>query len=217
MIVSVFLRERASNYSSVKFGSWDPSATTDGTDQALSILQTINENEWSLRVKNYRVNNGQLITDERKFHLAYHLPYLYLPDKEFDQYVNDIKAWDSKILCHTDICWYDSFSCDNAPIEKGKHFNISFTLFDNKNKDFSVTVPVSHSFYIRNEDLKDTRVFCALPVIRSTQKDQQDTWHVGSTFMSYFYTVLDQTPKFERGQNYIQVGFAPRNANIPNF
>lgn len=87
LIVSVYLRERASNFSSVKFGSWDPSATENGK---LNILETVSIYEWALKVKNFQINNGTRITDERKFLLSYQLPYLYLPNKEFDQYIKDI-------------------------------------------------------------------------------------------------------------------------------
>lgn len=38
LVVSVYLRERAANFSSVKFGSWDPSATDGGSEQSLTVL-----------------------------------------------------------------------------------------------------------------------------------------------------------------------------------
>lgn len=78
---------------------------------------------------------------------------MYLPDKHFAQYAKDIVTWDPKIVCEPDVCLFRGLTCDDAAVDSNKFFSLTFALFDSKNPAFDVTIPVAHSFYIRNEEL----------------------------------------------------------------
>lgn len=210
MTVSIYLREHTGNLSSIKFGSYDPSAIHP--QASLYVFRTISQREWSLNVKDFQVNDGNVLGANKELYFSYHLPYLYLPDTEFNEYVEQIKKWDSHIVCRTDICWYADHDCHD--ISSSKYFMIKFKIFDSTARQFSLGIPVSHGFYISNKDLGHNETVCALPIIRS-RSDNQNRWYFGSSFLSYFYTVLDQTPLTEHNKDYIQIGIAPRNSVPP--
>ena len=50
---------------------------------------------------------------------------------------------------------------------------------------------------------------CYSPVFISDNDDK--TWFLGNMFLNEYYTVFDMTPFSERGENYLQVGFAKQS------
>jgi len=201
LTISVYLREHTSNYSSIKVGSYDPSGVEPGS--SLVLFRTVSPREWSLTVNNFQINNGQLLGANRVLALVYHLPYLYLPDIEFANFAYEIRQWDASIECDNYICKYKGVACHDLHVDKSKFFRFKFRLWDTTGKGLDVQIPVSHGFYINNTALNSSQVFCALPVIRSNDTKQQNVWYFGSVYLSYFYTVLDQSPMFEHGKDYI--------------
>lgn len=149
MTVSIYLREHTGNLSSIKFGSYDPSAIHP--QSPLYLFRTVSQREWSLSVKDFQVNSGQILGATKELYFAYHLPYLYLPDAEFNEYVAQIKKWDSTIECRPDICWYKDHLCHQ--LDASHYFTLKFKIFDSTNRQFSLGIPVSHGFYINNSDL----------------------------------------------------------------
>lgn len=57
---------------------------------------------------------------------------------------------------------------------------------------------------------------CVLPVFKSNAENQNRLFF-GSIYLSYFYTVLDQTPIQEKGLDYIQIGIGPRNPHVVDY
>lgn len=62
----------------------------------------------------------------------------------------------------------------------------------------------------------DSDKHCYIPVFVSEDKDQR-MWYFGNRFLEEYYTVFDMTPHTERGENYIQVGFAKQKATNLSF
>lgn len=88
MIVSFYIREHSRNFSSVKFGSYDESGVNPLGK--LEMFQTKNIKEWVLNSKDFQVNGGEVIGGDKELAISFHLPYMYLPEVEYNAYLTEM-------------------------------------------------------------------------------------------------------------------------------
>lgn len=90
------------------------------------------------------------------------------------------------------------------------HFPIQIEIYDEYQS--LVLRTETKDMKISGEDFGDYANTCYLPVFRS-ELDKPQTWFLGSQMVNRYYIVLDQTPKEEKGKEYIQVGFGIKDLN----
>ena len=104
-VVSFYVRMESGNSSVIKFGSYDESGIEPG--HRLRVFKTIAINSWSLRANNLKLGVEALKTSGyRQISLEPQLPYLYMPDADFDEFRLKL----NKII-GTPVCAYGDNLC----------------------------------------------------------------------------------------------------------
>ena len=127
------------------------------------------------------------------------LPYIYLPNLDFEHFIIEMESFDASIVCHygDNYCKY-MVSCQNLTADT---WFLEFELMDESTSN-QYGLPSNNRFMIPGQVMGDSEDTCYLPVFRSIS-GAQDQWYVGSLFLQYFYLVFDMTPYDEEGEDYI--------------
>ena len=104
-VFSLYIREHKNNYSSVKFGSYDTKGIQNGGK--LAIYRTRENTDWDLTVNSFSVNKAAPLNRERRFQFEFGLPYLYLPEEEFSEFIERMTTWDFNLRCDANGCHYN--------------------------------------------------------------------------------------------------------------
>lgn len=206
IVVSFYVRMESGNSSVIKFGSYDESGIEPGN--ALKVFKTLATNTWSLRANNFKLGTQTLShTGYRQVSLEPQLPYLYLPNADFQQFREKL----TKII-GTPICSYGDNVCKFQSPCPGNPFaskmGMKIRIYDTiRAMDYTID---GADLLIPAKNLGDSADHCYVGVFKSTNADQQ-TWYLGNLFMKKYYVVFDMTPLDELNRNYIQVGIAPQN------
>jgi hypothetical protein len=208
MVVSIYIREHSGNSSHIKFGSYDPHAHVG----ELLLFRTKYTNQWVLNAKNFKIEDGASSSGDKELLIAPHLAHFYLPDEEFTAYVANPEKWDGDLTCSSEegMCYYNT-ACGDIDKDHSVYFHLRFTIWDLENTTgYDLSIPVVHGFYIHGEELGLDANKCVLPIFKSSSVNQ-NRFVMGSNFLSYFYTVLDQTPRLEGGEDFNVIGLGAIN------
>ena len=129
---SIFIdgSQETKRYSSIKFGSYDQLGIKDG--EHLQVFKTPSLDNWHLTAGKIEMND-YLVTKSKPNILTYRnvsfelaVPYLYVPDYDFDEVVNYTlhKYKDEGYQCDTEKCWFDQ-NCDDVDL-KGLDIKVQF-------------------------------------------------------------------------------------------
>lgn len=146
---------------------------------------------------------------DRKVIFDMQLPYIYMPDKDYEALVIKIANKDHNIECsyERNYCKYINVqNCSeiSSPLEV-----ISFEMNDGATaKNFSIANNQS-KFLFSGSDIGEKSDECYLPIFRSMNGDQS-LWYLGYIFLSQHYFVLDASP-LDQNQNYLTVSIGDIN------
>ena len=116
------------------------------------------------------------------------LPYYYLPETDFANFLKAISVFEYNLTCDDSSCKFEQ-PCSNVTIDK---WYLSFALFDDS-IGFTYGLPSDFNFLVNGDLMGDSASTCYLPVFKNSQSNQR-IWYIGNIVMNYFYMVFDMTP-----------------------
>ena len=139
------------------------------------------------------------------------IPFIYIPEADFNTFKSNlIKNFaDSGVYC-PDGQWYCKWDKKCDAIEQFEYFDLSITFTDTTDNTFKFDL-TEKEMVIPGPIMKDVEESCYVAIFKSNIGVSPTTWYLGNVFMEKYYTVFDLTPKDEHGEDYIQIGFAPKN------
>jgi len=195
---SVFTKQTIGFESSIKFGSMDQEGISMGG--AMSIYKTIDLGQWAIKSSNFKANGHDISKKgERNMKFSLHLPYVYIPDKDFTELAIALSLFNLDINCGK-TGNYCKFSKPCSDVNMGTWY-LSFDLFDDSTLN-NYALPFSSYFMIDGETFGDKGT-CYFPVFKSGVIGDQDSWYIGNMFIRYFYLSFDMSPHDEKGKDYI--------------
>jgi len=106
MVFSVFaevadVKNKNAESSSIKFGSWDQQACLDTGTTDITMFKTIDEKAWMLNGTSFMINDVPFIPagESRKLDINTHLPFVFLPDKDWVGFSELMQKNHKDILC----------------------------------------------------------------------------------------------------------------------
>jgi len=109
------MRHNNGNSSNVKFGSWDQTGMSPGA--SLTTLRTSNNYRWSLAADDYAISGAKfLVGQDREITYSPHLPYLYLPAKDWEAFADAMATAypDLRCIYSENRCFWN-VACSSIP------------------------------------------------------------------------------------------------------
>ena len=106
MVVAVYAEVQSQTAtSSIKFGSWDQHALKDTGSTDITMLRTSTLDGWKISCNDFMINDVSFLPKVdganavRTLEINSHLPFLYLPDDDWNHYAELLKKNYPEILC----------------------------------------------------------------------------------------------------------------------
>lgn len=205
--------ENVAETGTIGMGVYDPKSHIGD----LKLLKTNGVSSWALSAGMilYDSNGSEdtlqydvALSESRTIKIDPQLPYVYLPDGDWDRLTTLMKSENSDLACTSTACGF-SKACSDETLTQLANYTLRVELTDGERTVPIVMESVNRSAMIPGGNL-GLGSGCWLPFFKS-QGGADDTWYLGSIFMADYYFVLDMTPYDERGEDYIQIGIAERN------
>lgn len=131
----------------------------------MAMYRTVSLASWKINSTNLECNNHPLAENQtRQMLFDMSLPYLYLPDDDWDLWSHAIELFDIDIICNSAGWCKLPSPCEFTSL---RTWYLQFDLIDNTGTTNNYVLPSGKYLLIPGEVMGDTKETCYLPVFKS--------------------------------------------------
>ena len=170
------------------------------------MFRTPTTSLWYLRAASVFFGSLELTGGQERYaHFDPQIPYISVPESDFNRYAQSIQIQIPGVTCLGDHCKINK-PCSEVTLPGSK---IKFNLKDDSHTsefsldDADLLVPGSMAGTTDDE--------CFIGVYKNGVDKIQNNWYLGLLFMDKYYIVYDLTPYDNSKANYLQIGIGKKN------
>ena len=207
-VFAIYVDNKHGAYSTIKLGGWDKVGLKKGAD--LTMLKTASLQGWELQASDFKIGGASHKSTTRTVLFEPGVPYIYVNAADYAQLTTTLQALHPELICSSgaSYCKFSKTCEEMKPELTGASRKWELILDDVDGNTFTADLH-SEALYISGTEIGLSANECVISVF-SSKFIPPSQWVLGTTFLQYYYTVYDMTPKVNNF-DYIQVGIGEIN------